>query len=327
MAFLDNSGDIILDAVLTDTGRFRLAKGDGSFKIVKFALGDGEINYGTYNKNHASGSAYYDLEILQTPVFEAFTNNTSTMHYKLLSIPRTNLLYLPIMKINGDAPGGLKNTGNDGFMVCVDDATNKTFDFASVSGIFNGQNQNNNQLVRVDQGLDTTEISWTFDLDQDLKETQYIIEVDNRLGMITSVTSERTVANISFIDDDNIASYYLSTNDSAFVQNTKEISEDKTSWDNQVATGGSAPDLAVIAGPQGTAIRFKIKSSINLISSNFLFEQLGQTGIAAASLSTFNGGTNPTGTTYSYIDTMVKITGATTGYRIDIPVRFVKKTA
>ena len=38
MGFLDNSGDIILDAVLTDTGRFRLAKGDGSFRIVKFAL-------------------------------------------------------------------------------------------------------------------------------------------------------------------------------------------------------------------------------------------------------------------------------------------------
>ena len=45
MAFLDNSGDIILDAVLTDTGRMRLAKGDGSFKIEKFALGDDEINY------------------------------------------------------------------------------------------------------------------------------------------------------------------------------------------------------------------------------------------------------------------------------------------
>jgi hypothetical protein len=28
MAFLDNSGDIILDAVLTDAGRNRLAKGD-----------------------------------------------------------------------------------------------------------------------------------------------------------------------------------------------------------------------------------------------------------------------------------------------------------
>ena len=89
MAFLDNSGDIILDAVLTDTGRMRLAKGDGSFNITKFGLGDDEINYGLYDKNHPSGSAYFDIEILQTPVLEAFTNNASTMKSKLLSISRT----------------------------------------------------------------------------------------------------------------------------------------------------------------------------------------------------------------------------------------------
>ena len=71
MAFLDNSGDIILDAVLTDKGRRLLANGNG-FTITKFALGDDEINYGNFNKAHPSGSAYYDLEILQTPVFEAF---------------------------------------------------------------------------------------------------------------------------------------------------------------------------------------------------------------------------------------------------------------
>ena len=38
MAFLDNSGDIILDAVLTDAGRQRMARGE--FKIVKYALSD-----------------------------------------------------------------------------------------------------------------------------------------------------------------------------------------------------------------------------------------------------------------------------------------------
>jgi len=81
MAFLDNSGDIILDAVLTDTGRFRLAKGDGSFKIVKFALGDEEINYGSYNKNHPSGSAYYDLEVLQTPILEALFRGIANSYF------------------------------------------------------------------------------------------------------------------------------------------------------------------------------------------------------------------------------------------------------
>ena len=74
MAFLDNSGDIILDAVLTDAGRRRLARGDGTFNISKFALGDDEINYRLYDPAHTSGSAYYDLEILQTPVLEAFTS-------------------------------------------------------------------------------------------------------------------------------------------------------------------------------------------------------------------------------------------------------------
>ena len=47
MAFLDNSGDIILDAVLTELGRKRMS--NGNFTITKFALGDDEINYELYN--------------------------------------------------------------------------------------------------------------------------------------------------------------------------------------------------------------------------------------------------------------------------------------
>ena len=98
MAFLDNSGDIILDAVLTDSGRLRLARGDGSFKVVKFALGDDEINYNLYNKLLPDPNK--DLEIMQTPVLEAFTNNTSMMKSKLITITRTDLLYLPVIVLN-----------------------------------------------------------------------------------------------------------------------------------------------------------------------------------------------------------------------------------
>ena len=72
MAFLDNSGDIILDAVLTDTGRFRLAKGDGSFKITKFALGDDEIDYSLITKyGVVVGKEKIEKN---TPIFEASTN-------------------------------------------------------------------------------------------------------------------------------------------------------------------------------------------------------------------------------------------------------------
>ena len=64
MAFLDNSGDIILDAVLTDTGRKRLARGDGSFRIAKFALGDDEIDYNLY-RNSNSYLLYIIMKCLQ----------------------------------------------------------------------------------------------------------------------------------------------------------------------------------------------------------------------------------------------------------------------
>lgn len=98
MAFLDNSGDIILDAVLTDTGRRKMASGD--FRIKSFALGDDEIDYSLYNKNHPSGSAYYDLEILQTPIFEATTQTHAGINYGLMQTTATDLLYLPTFHVN-----------------------------------------------------------------------------------------------------------------------------------------------------------------------------------------------------------------------------------
>lgn len=98
MAFLDNSGDIILDAVLTDAGRKRMA--EGNFRIAKYAFGDDEINYAQYNKNDPRGSAFYDLEIMQTPVLEAFTNNSASMSSFLMTLANNNHTHLPILKLN-----------------------------------------------------------------------------------------------------------------------------------------------------------------------------------------------------------------------------------
>ena len=83
MGFLQgDTNNIILDAVLTDTGRARLARADGSFQITKFALGDDEINYGSYNKNHPSGSAYYGEAIDNMPLLEAFPQENQMMKYQ-----------------------------------------------------------------------------------------------------------------------------------------------------------------------------------------------------------------------------------------------------
>ena len=95
MSYIDNSGDIILDAVLTDLGRARIAA--GKFNIAKFALGDEEINYKLWNPNHPQGSNFYDLEIMQTPILEAFTSDQSLMKTKLLTYESDSLVYMPTL--------------------------------------------------------------------------------------------------------------------------------------------------------------------------------------------------------------------------------------
>ncbi len=303
MAFLDNSGDIILDAVLTDTGRLRLARGDGSFRIAKFALGDDEIDYGKYDPTNTGGSPFYAVQIMKTPVFEAFTNNTSTMQSKLISISRTNLLYLPVIKLNTlDPANGTYSTSNT-FMVTADNTTSNsvTVDDSLASGILLGDDvTNSSNFIRLDQGLDTTKLSATTTIDADLKETQYIIEMDNRFGTLTSKTGVQ--ADVSFVDDDNIASYFLSqgATTAGFISNLPRNTGDKT----QVGQ--------TIAGPRGTFLEFKVQSSVDLQGSNYLFTTLGSTTIINA-------------VTYMTLDTTIKVTGATTGYRVDVPVRFIKK--
>lgn len=68
MGFLDNStNNIIVDAVLTDLGREKLA--DQTFSIVKFAFGDDEVDY-TMIKKFGRTVGKQKIE-LNTPVFEA----------------------------------------------------------------------------------------------------------------------------------------------------------------------------------------------------------------------------------------------------------------
>jgi len=307
MAFLDNSGDIILDAVLTDTGRFRLARGD--FKITKFALGDDEVDYNLYNKDHASGSAYYDLEILQTPVLEAFTNNTSSLKSKLVTITRNNLLYLPVIKLNEASSTGTKrHSTTAAFLVAVNEDTENSIAYDSSNnnaprqGIILGETIGTiNTYIRCDQGLDTDEIA-PFGIDPDLKETQYIVELDVRLGSIVDIQTGTRVTP-SFVDDDNIASYFFDLNtDANFV------------YENNSTKTTSKEVGQVIKGPRGTYLEFSIGASLDLNTGTYLFTRLG--GSSTESIES---------TTSYTIDSTVRVTGAQTGYRIDIPVKFVRK--
>ena len=50
MGLQDNSGEVFVDATLTDLGRERLARNDGSFYVTKFRLADDEIDYRSWNE-------------------------------------------------------------------------------------------------------------------------------------------------------------------------------------------------------------------------------------------------------------------------------------
>lgn len=308
MAFQNNSGDIILDVVLTDEGRRRLAQGNNSFSIVKFALADDEINYELFDKN--ATTALQDLSILQTPVLEAFTNNGSSMKSKLLSLSNQNLLYLPVLQLN-TVPGQSRQTSDSNYVVCVD---KRTFDDSELgttdaigydsNGVREGflyglDTDNLGGYIRVDAGIDSTDVT---EIDESLIETQFMVEIDDRLGQIISKDGKNFPGFVSR-DDDYIATYIFTKQPGdAFVRTPSQENPNDSS--------------TPIDGPIASTLEFKIRSSQDLRVSNFLFTRIG------GERDYDNAGSGQTAT--KFIDSIVRVTGMTTGYAVDIPVRFAK---
>ena len=102
MAFLDNSGTIILDAVLTDVGRKRLTQ--GKFNVSKFLLGDDELDYSLIDMTTE------DFSNVETqPLFEAFAGEDANITYGLVSYPSDDITYIPHIKVNTKINSFLEN--------------------------------------------------------------------------------------------------------------------------------------------------------------------------------------------------------------------------
>lgn len=97
MCAYTNNETITVDAVLTKKGRELLAA-QGGLNITSFALSDDEIDYRLYQPNHPQGSAYYDLAIRNTPVLEAFTDETQVLKYKLVTLP-AGVTSIPVISL------------------------------------------------------------------------------------------------------------------------------------------------------------------------------------------------------------------------------------
>ena len=350
MAFLDNAGDIILDAVLTDAGRQRLAR--GNFKIVKFAFGDEEINYGLYNSNHPSGSAFYDLEIMQTPILEAFTNNTSLMKSKLVSINRNNILYMPVLKTNKRSSAKCQMRSDyDGYYLTADSKTanlNGATGLQNVQpgimhGALNSQNAGNTLWICTDQGIvtdgNTDGLSIKDRMPPDMIETAFLVKVDHRLLTLYPAINENgntgTRAVNQFVDDDAVATYFFAQGDGTrtvytadFAGQSRGLNVGRTFYfngdpdDADVTT--RSEDYEMFSGPIGNFLRIVPKVAASVQNSSTLFDKIGTTG--KTTLKTHTDAAAVAIGKWKYIDTSVNITGVTTGYSVDVPIRIIKVT-
>lgn len=114
MGILQNdTNTIFIDAALTELGRNFIAKNDGSFSIVKFAVGDDGIDYSLIEKfGRTNGAQKIEKN---TPVFEALTNGAFAQKYKCISVSNPNLIRLPSLSLTGEgvnSAGTLVSIGN-----------------------------------------------------------------------------------------------------------------------------------------------------------------------------------------------------------------------
>ena len=310
--FLDDSGDIIMDVTLTDHGRKLLAKGDGSFQITKFSLGDDEIDYSLYDKTNPSGSSYYDLQILQTPVLQAFTDNYASLKSQLQTYVNLELLFLPVLLLNEFEDTNQRASNGTFYVTANSETADNDMSPTTKTGVGRDSDDHINKgflfgetlqgtVIMIDQGLNTDEISPKRELEDTLVETSYVVQMDNRLGRLVDEAGQLAAAD--YIDDDQIAYYTVDLTGDNFITSITDTNP-----------GGSS-----IKGPRGTRLKFRIQTSMDVQTSAYLFNTLG-------SLMTLNnraGGSPPTNNV-QYIDSNVRVTGVKTGAQIDVPIRYIR---
>ena len=342
MAFLDNSGDIILDAVLTDLGRKRMA--EGQFNIQSFALGDDEIDYRIYNKTHPSGSAYYDLEILQTPVLEAFASSNANVNYGLVSMGgNLNLLYMPTMKVFGSdkkvMPTGNQIMRPNGSVylvaanletaTAVKSAMNTTH--GSGNGTFYYMAKTNPTVIVVETGIDSPGANppRTVDLSnkkrlingKGLADSNFNVSVDSRFiqGVLSPAKINWSVETIGSVDIriQSLSPYSptVSATTIGIANYSTAIIPGHQTMIRETDDGTTASTFSTINGPSGQVAGVHVVPTAQLASNAAKYSLYGRTGQDLFS----------DGNTYDYIDTAVYVTGKTTGVTAHIPVRIVRK--
>jgi hypothetical protein len=130
-----------------------------------------------------------------------------------------------------------------------------------------------------------------------------------------------------------VAQYYLTSDTYINPEGNSAPANAKTSDGNQQKNLLVNANPQVFEGPRGKTLHFRVHASQDLQNSTYLFTQLGSSQAASttgnilgldATAGLLYNGQNASDLTIYYIDSIVRVVGANTGYRLDIPVRYVK---
>jgi hypothetical protein len=307
MSFLTNATTVV-DAILTDEGRKRLAA--GNFDISKFSLHDDEI---VYDKAQMSG---YAAKFAATPIFESITENTKALKYNLLTLGLETTHLASTLIVTQPSQGGQSQaTGdNTGYYVAL--ARQQAYDnnYSSVTlptGFMKAYeksliSENSNSWIYIDHGSNDDDqkgpYKYNENLPSELSETEVLIKLDRRIGRIVMPNSDGVDLSPVSIDDDYIATYLITaapdSDTSAFFE---AIQQDA--------------DASPIAGARGLRLRIPVYASPDInVSSTSIWTSLGR-----IITNFFNGSDNA-----HAIDTVMSVEGMTTSLNVTVPLRFVK---
>jgi len=326
MAFLDNSGTIILDAILTDLGRKRMA--EGKFKISKFALGDDEIDYSLAN---VDDSDYSKLESLSAT--EALNAENATINYGLEDHASDDIFYIPQLKMNELLDFSVKkhSSSSELYYFSVNDETSKKLKNILGSSEFFLENKSifKNKLV-FESGIDNDKLIRNelsrerYILNYNLLDKYFIISCDNRfidkLLIVDANNShfENNKANDLFVNFDSLKEVVPVSLQKVLKYHSSYLS---VGVDNKVYGYNRGLDglHSAINGPRGTicAINFKLINELtvnNNSSPDFRFAKFGKTG------QKLFDATNK----FDHIDTTIYIQGLSSSARLQIPIRILR---
>ena len=161
MAFKDTSGTIIIDAVITDIGRKKLAR--GNLTVTKFCLGDDEIDYSTYDAEKAEDAGYHP-ELTGSKIFEAYGSKSKNIQYGLFSKDQSkmpnenhaNIFYLPILALNDKVDVVPEMRGGFYYLSVNNETTSKVNEIFSNTFRFLSDNDVEKTKVVIESGLTDT---------------------------------------------------------------------------------------------------------------------------------------------------------------------------